>query len=471
MNKKAHFIGIAGIGMSAIARLLQQRGWKITGSDIEFYPPASDYLKESGILFYESYRAENIPTDTDLIVIGKNAKLIPEENKEVAAAYKSGKPVKSFAELLGELAQYSENIVIAGSYGKSTITALIAWCLTHAGKDPSYFIGALPIGMKENAYIGKDKIFIIEGDEYPASNTENISKFLYYHPHDVLLSAASHDHVNVFPTIKDYHRPFQKLLSLVPKDGIIIVSNEQNARALAVQSDKRVVTYGVKSDTDWNAIDITYGEKTRFTLMHNNELVTTFSTQLLGKHNVENVVGAAAMLLEKKLLSPAEVKNGIETFRGIPRRLDLKTAGSSVRIYEGFGTSYETAKAAFDAIKAHFPDRRLITVFEPHAFSWRNSNAIHWYDDIFKTSDKVFILEPPRQGAGTHKQLSQEEIVERVRQSGIDTEAIQNKEDALEKITQVLKADDIILLMSSGDLRGLVASLPKFVEQQFPKQI
>src|SRR5262249_13230909 len=183
---KAHFIGIAGKGMSATALLLRQMGVRITGSDEGFYPPVSDYLKNEKIAFAAGYRKENIPDDTDGVVIGKNAKLVAESNEEVRAAIESGKPVRSFADLLHDMTAGSETIVVAGSYGKSTCTALLAWCLKSAGKDPSYFIGEITNGLKAHAHHGKGPTFVLEGDEYPPSKWAHPSKFLPYHPPHLL---------------------------------------------------------------------------------------------------------------------------------------------------------------------------------------------------------------------------------------------------------------------------------------------
>ena len=166
---KAHFIGIAGKGMSATALLLKQMGVEISGSDEGFYPPVSDYLKSANIAFSQGYRKENIPDDVDVIIIGKNAKLQPETNEEVRAAFASGKLVSSFADVLHDMSTSSETVVVAGSYGKSTCTALLAWCLRSAKKDPSYFIGEVTNGFERYAHRGTGPVFVIEGDEYPSS--------------------------------------------------------------------------------------------------------------------------------------------------------------------------------------------------------------------------------------------------------------------------------------------------------------
>ena len=178
-------------------------------------------------------------------MIGKNAKLVPESNDEVRAAMESGKPVRSFADLLHEMTAGAETIVAAGSYGKSTCTALLAWCLRVANKDPSYFIGEITNGFDTHAHRGQGKTFVLEGDEYPASNWDNRSKFLLYNAKNVLLTSATHDHINVFPTHADYLAPFRALLGSLPADGLLVVSSEPHARALAAGLSCAIAFYGL----------------------------------------------------------------------------------------------------------------------------------------------------------------------------------------------------------------------------------
>src|SRR5215213_3587681 len=292
---KAHFIGIAGKGMSAVALLLRQMGVRITGSDEGFYPPVSDYLRNENIPFAAGYRRENIPGDADVIVIGKNAKLVPESNEEVRAAMESGKPVRSFADLLHDMTADTETIVAAGSYGKSTCTALLAWCLRVANKDPSYFIGEITNGFDTHAHRGQGPTFVLEGDEYPASNWDSRSKFLLYNAGNVLLTSATHDHINVFPTHADYLAPFGTLLGALPADGLLVVNSEEShARALAADLACRTVFYGLGDKAHWHAENIERGAETRFDLMRGSETIIRLSTTMLGDHNIENIVGVSA---------------------------------------------------------------------------------------------------------------------------------------------------------------------------------
>ena len=467
MSKKAHFIGISGKGMSAAAILLQESGWTISGSDEGFYPPVSDYLQDSGIPFVSGYKKENIPDDADLIVIGKNAKLVPGSNEEVAAAFASGKPVKSFADILDDLTVATDNIVVAGSYGKSTCTALLAWTLLQSGKDPSFFIGEITKGLSAHARLGKGGSFVLEGDEYPSANWDATSKFLRYHPKSVLLTSATHDHINVYPTHADYLAPFKKLIALLPADGLLVVNAaEPHALSLAAQYPGKKVLYATKEG--WHAAKISYGMPTTFTLMHGKKKVAALSTTLLGAHNIENIVGVSALLLEKGLLTPEELMAGVAGFQGVKRRMELLSPRSAVPVLEGFGSSYEKARSAIDAMQLHFPDRRLVVVFEPHTFTWRNKAALNQYDTVFEGADKVYIYEPASQGAATHAQLTQDQIVGRVQAAGVDTEAITDAAAGLEHIGAELKKDDAVLLLTSGELGGLIKTLPALAEEKFP---
>lgn len=468
MAKKAHFIGIAGKGMSGVALLLREAGWQISGSDEGFYPPVSDYLERAQIGFAHGYKKENIPADADLIVIGKNAKLVPESNEEVRAAFASGIPIKSFPDILEELSKNKETLVVAGSYGKSTCTALLAWCLMHAGKDPSYFVGEITKGFDAHAKLGAGGVFVLEGDEYPSANWDERSKFLHYNPRNVLLTSATHDHVNVYPTHDDYLKPFKQLVSILPPEGMLVVNDEPFARALAQEFKGTIVEYGLHERNEWHAANIAYGLPTTFDLMHKGKKVAALATRLLGAHNIENIVGISALLLAKHLLSTEELTAAVAGFEGVKRRMELLSPNSKVPVLEGFGSSYEKARSAIAGMRLHFPARRLVVVFEPHTFTWRNRSALAQYDSAFDGADKVYIYEPATQGAGTHAQLSQDEIVERVRAAGVAVEPIQTVEEGLRKILDEASENDAILLLTSGDLGGLIKSIPQEVEKRFP---
>lgn len=461
-KKNVHVIGLCGVGMSATALLLKEAGWEVTGSDAECYGPPKDILDRGGLALQMPYSPTNINPYVDRFVVGRNAKLSPDTNEEVRTARESGKPIASFAQILGELTEGRENVVVAGSYGKSTTSSLIAHILRSAGVDAGYFIGAEPVSLPFPAALGSHPTFVLEGDEYPSAHDDARAKFMHFHPRDVVLTAVVHDHVNVYPTYADYQKPFRDLLALVPDDGIVVAcADESGALALAEASGKQVVTYGIEHG-DFRAADIVYGPTTTFTLLRPEGGSIPLSMQILGRHNVEDIVAASAYLLTRDLVSAEGLQDGVTSFTGVRRRLDNIAPQSRVPVYEGFGSSYEKAVSAIEAIRLHFPNRRLVTVFEPHTFGWRNQANLSWYDDVFAGSSLVFVAPPERQGAGTHAQLTHEEIMDRVAASGIEVLPYD-----VSPVIEAVQEEDVVLILTSGSLEGTLDSLAAGITSRF----
>lgn len=470
MTQRIHIIGIAGMGMTALATYLKDQGHHVTGSDMGSYDPSASYLRNAGIDFHTTYNADNIPADADIIVIGKHAKLTM-DNVEVAAAFQHPAEVISMAEMWGRLAEHTTNTLVVGSYGKSTNTALMAWCLRYADKKPHYFVGAIPHDMTLS-HIGDSDIFIMEGDEYPTSNFDMTSKFMYLHGKHILLTSGEHDHVNMFPTEAGYLATYQELLKTLTPESILVANiHHPNVADLVDGTPAQLTTYSLQKHDGYHPRNIVYGDMTTFDLYKGDDHITQLRTPLLGSFNIENIVGSSAMLLEQGLLSADELKNGIASFQGVVRRLDKKTDASTVRVYEGFGSSYTKAKTALDALRLHFPDARIITVFEPHTFSWRDPLTAHWYDDVFEESDYIIVYEPPaKDGKDTSHQLQLSEIVERITNSGRTAHGVRTHDEGMELITDAVESDDIILMLSSGELGGLIKSIPDWAEKTYPQQ-
>ncbi|WP_443749434.1 UDP-N-acetylmuramate--L-alanine ligase [Asticcacaulis solisilvae] len=466
--KTAHLIGICGIGMSATALLLKQDGFAVSGSDADCYGPPKGILDRAGIVPTLGYAPENIPQDVDLVVIGRNAKLLPSENGEVRSAYDRHLNIRSFPEVLGDITKDRSNLVVAGSYGKSTTTSIIAHILRHAGVDAGYFIGAEPIRsatLPAPSNIGTAPVFVLEGDEYPSGHDDPRAKFMHLHPHDVVLTAVVHDHVNIYPTYEDYTKPFHDLLAGVPDGGqVVVCAEEPGALKIARESSARVVTYGVDTG-DYHASDIRIGARSGFTLKGPDGLSVELETALLGRHNIENIVAAGACLLSRKLVDASALRAAVADFAGVRRKLDNIALGSAVPVYEGFGSSYEKARSAIEAIQLHFPGHRLVVVFEPHTFGWRNRANLYWYDDVFAGADLTWVAAPATQGAGTHAQLAGEDILERVRASGIAAEPYDPAK--LSNVVDSLGAGDVVLILTSGDLNGSLDAFSASVAGRF----
>lgn len=462
---RIHFTGIAGAGMSAVALMMRSAGHEVSGSDEDVFPPMSTYVEGLGFPFHRRFDAANLPEGLDVLVLGTSAKLGAESNPEVIAARERGVPNTTFAEMLGEATEGRENTVVAGSFGKSTCTALMAHILFQAGVDPGWMVGAISPSLPATGQWGSGPV-VLEGDEYIVSATDRRSKFALYHPDHLLLTSLVHDHVNVFPTFAEYEAPFRELLRALPGDGVAVMRDHPAVRAIAAETGARIVWYDTAPCEGWFSRKVSYGETTSFELVGQGDRLLTLTTQLLGAHNVENVVGVAAYLLERGLVSETDLIKGVASFAGIRRRLDRLTSTSAVPLIEGFGSSYEKAHSAIGAMRLHYPDRPLIVVFEPHTFSWRSRDALPWYDTVFEGASRVLICPPPVHGAGSHHQSTHEEILARTRAAGVRVEGVVDAQAATEALSH-LKGDEVVLLLSSGPLLGLPDSLPALFDQLY----
>jgi UDP-N-acetylmuramate: L-alanyl-gamma-D-glutamyl-meso-diaminopimelate ligase len=463
---RIHFTGVAGAGMSAAAIVLREAGHQVSGSDEDVFPPMSTYVEGLGFPLNWRFDAANLPSDLDILVLGASAKLGGDTNPEVAEARRRGVRVTTFPELIGEVTQARLNTVVAGSFGKSTCAALTAHVLRSAGRDAGWMVGAISPALPDTGHWGQAPEMILEGDEYIVSAADRRSKFALYHPRDVLLTSLIHDHINVFPTFAEYEAPFRDLLAGLPEAGMLVARDHPAIRQIAHHARCRIVWYDVETAAGWHARDLVFGDTTRFALCGPDGQRVEIATELLGAHNVENIIGVGAYLLERGLVTPDQFAAGVLSFQGIRRRLDRLTRTSSVPVIEGFGSSYEKARSAIEAMLLHYPQRPLTVVFEPHTFSWRNRAALPWYDTAFEGSAKVLVIPPPVHGAGSHEQATHEEIVERLRGAGVPAQAVTSPDDVMTALEN-LTGDEAVLLLSSGPLLGLPDTLPPVFDAKF----
>ena len=310
---------------------------------------------------------------------------------------------------------------------------------------------------------------VLAGDEYLVGPTDWRTKFVLYHPRDVLLTSLVHDHVNVFPTFADYEAPFRELLRLIPADGQLMAREHPAIRAIAAEAACRIVWYDTDPCDGWHAEGVEFGDVSRFTLVGPGGRRVALATTLLGAHNIENIVGVCSYLLERGLVGEVALARAVASFAGIRRRLDRLTRRSTVPVIEGFGSSYEKARSAIEAMLLHYPTRPLTVVFEPHTFSWRSRDALHWYDTVFGGAARVLIVPPPHHGEASHHQSSFAEILERVAATGVAVEGVETAEAATVALSR-LAGDVAVLLLSSGPLLGLPDSLPPVFDARYGAQ-
>jgi UDP-N-acetylmuramate: L-alanyl-gamma-D-glutamyl-meso-diaminopimelate ligase len=465
--RHVYFLGIAGAGMSALASLLKSEGAAVSGSDEDAFPPVTTYLETHGIPYRVGFDPARMPDRIDAAIVGSSAKLGLDHNPELAELKRRGTPLYSFPAYLGEHTAGRDVAVVAGSFGKSTVTALLAHLAREAGGDPGWFVGAAPLDLPSSGHAGSDGVIFIEGDEYIVGGDDRRSKFLLYQAQTLLLTSIVHDHMNVFPTMADYEAPFAELLGRLPADRLLVAAHAfEPIRRLT--GGRNVVWYGADACPGYHAANVQIGEVTRFELVIPSGHRIPLETPMLGRHNIENIVGAAAFLLERSAIDAAALARGISGFRGLERRLDRKTRASRVPLYEGFGSSYEKARSAIEAVRLHFPDRPLLVVFEPHTFSWRNRDALAWYDSVFEGVDEVILLPPPVHGAASHEQLDQAAILDRIRSAGVRVQpAAADLASILATVEAAVGEDNVVLLLSSGPLAGLPQILPARLDARF----
>ncbi len=462
---RIHFTGIAGAGMAAVAQMMQDAGHEVSGSDQDVFPPMSTFVEGLGLPVSWRLDAANLPRDLDVLVQGASAKLGGDDNVEAAEARRRGVPVTTFPELVGDLTRDRINTVVAGSFGKSTCAALAAHVLRSCGVDAGWLVGAISPSLPATGRWGASPEMILEGDEYIVGPNDRRSKFDLYHPQRLLLTSLVHDHVNVFPTFAAYEAPFLRLLEGLPEGGLAVLRDHPAVRSAAARTRARIVWYG-GGDGGWRAQDEVFGEVSRFVLVAPDGTRSTMTTGLLGAHNIENIVGVSALLLEAGLVDREGLVRAVASFAGIRRRLDRLTRTSRIPVIEGFGSSWEKARSAMDALKLHFPDRKLVVVFEPHTFSWRSRDALSWYDTVFEGADRVLILPPPGHGAESHHQSTLAEIVERTRAAGVEARPVMDAAEAQDALS-TLSGDEVVLLLSSGPLAGLPESLPPMFDRLY----
>ncbi|HLL23178.1 MAG TPA: Mur ligase family protein, partial [Kofleriaceae bacterium] len=334
---KVHLIGIGGTGMGAVAGLLVDAGHEVRGSDAAVYPPMSEQLAALGVPVMQPYAADNLAWRPDCVVVGN---VHGKEHVEVKAAQEAGLPLTSFPAVLGEkLLDGKHPVVICGTHGKTTTTSLVAHILMEAGRDPSLFVGGVPVALGQGYRLGKGNDFVIEGDEYDTAFFDKGPKFAHYRAQTAILTSVELDHVDIFPSFDAVRDVFKKLVTGMPEDGLLVVCAESpDVLQVAKHARARVERYAViddaspKRDDDdrvpnvqWWAENLEVGKSGRvaFDVFHKGERFERFETLLVGRHNVLNCVAAIAVC-HARGISVRDIQRGVSSFAGVRRRQELR---------------------------------------------------------------------------------------------------------------------------------------------------
>jgi UDP-N-acetylmuramate: L-alanyl-gamma-D-glutamyl-meso-diaminopimelate ligase len=438
------------------ALLMRELGHEVCGSDENVYPPMSDLLAASGIKILAGYDASHLSPKPDLVVIG-NA--ISRGNMEVEHVLNARIPFTSLAELLEEyVIRGKESIVITGTHGKTTTSALMAWTFEQAGLKPNFLVG----GVLENFGKGyqanpQSNYVILEGDEYDTAFFDKRSKFLHYLPTTLIINNIEFDHADIFSSLDEIKLSFKRCTLLVPQNGIIIANGEdKNIKEVASGSIAPVETFGLTDGCDWQARNIRYLEdSTEYDLYFKGILQTGIEVHLLGEFNVRNSL-AVISAARKHGVSYSNIQQAFGSFKNVKRRLELKGEYSGIKIYDDFAHHPTAIAGTLKAIRAKYPDHRIIAIFEPRSNTTRRNIFQKELAECFNEADVVFISQIARLHLlSEDERLDPEKVMADIRQKGKDAYYLENAEKISEKVASIARQDDIIIVMSNGAFGGI----------------
>ncbi len=456
-----HLIAVAGVGMAALAAMLKERGYRVTGSDQSVYPPMSDFLAQAGIAVMQGYRGENLSPAPDLVIVG-NA--VSRTNPEVAALLASSIPYVSFPQALGQFfLERKRSLVVAGTHGKTTSTAMLAWVLEKAGRRPGLFVGGLSKNFGRGYQLGAGEFFAIEGDEYDTAFFDKGPKFLHYRPQAVLLNAIEFDHADIYQDLDHVKSSFQRLLEIVPTGAPILVCHDFPAALdVAQTSGKPFVTFGFSEQSHWQVRDaIDDGASFSFTVVLNRKELARFSTPLMGRMNVRNALGVSALCLIIGL-SPAEIAPGLATFLGVERRQEIVGEARGVTIIDDFAHHPTAVSLTIEAVRLRYPGRRLWAVFEPRSNTCRRRIFQKPLTDALALADRAVIgpvFIKPQDPLAVEDLFSPAELTADLQAVGKEAYAGQGTEEICGFLTEQCLVGDVVLIMSNGAFGGLPRKL------------
>lgn len=442
---RVHFIAIGGSAMHNLAIALHNKGYQVTGSDDEIFEPALTRLNKCGLLPEKiGWDSENITPDLDAVILGMHAK---NDNPELIKARQSGVKIFSYPEYLYEQSKDKIRIVIGGSHGKTTITAMILHVMKDLGIETDYMVGAQLEGFDVMVKLSHDaKYMVFEGDEYLTSAIDRRPKFHLYQPHIGLISGIAWDHINVFPTFENYKEQFRIFAGMIPDDGTLIYcADDENVTEIADQL-RTSKTFAFKP---YNLPQFTIKQGISYIHQLNNEI----PMKVFGKHNMLNLEGAKCVL-ESIGVQPEDFYKSISTFKGASKRLELIASAPTINVYKDFAHSPSKLKATIEAVKTQFPERKLIACMELHTYSSLSTEFLKQYAGCMNNADIAIVYY--NKHALELKKLpffNKELVIEAFGRS--DISVFTNAGEMTGYLEKIVDGNSNLLMMSSGDFDGL----------------
>lgn len=451
----AFLIGIGGSGLSAIARLLIEKGYQVSGSDLEYSSYASE-IEDLGATVYVGHSADQI-SGADYVI---RSSAIPEDNVEIQAAIDAHIPVYKRSEFLGKLTAEHMCVAVAGTHGKTTTTAMISWMLTALDQDPSYIIGGISKNLANNAHAGNGPAFVIEADEYDYM-------FLGLRPHIAVVTNIEHDHPDCFPTPDDFYQAFVEFAKQIPDSGILLAcsDNPQAADLLDMAGEELSIatrTYGLEMledgmSPDYVANNLSLNEtgSYNFDIYYDQSILAEITLQVPGIHNVRNASASVAVahILDLPLDNAA---SAINEFQGTERRFELQGVVSGITIVDDYAHHPTEIQTTLEAARDRYPDRELWAVWQPHTYS-RTETLFEEYLTAFDEADHVLVTEIFASRESVRDDFSALQVVQAMKHK--DASFMKSKSQVVEYLLANIKSGDVVLVLSAGDANLISAQI------------
>jgi UDP-N-acetylmuramate: L-alanyl-gamma-D-glutamyl-meso-diaminopimelate ligase len=456
VTKRIHFIGICGTGMATLAAMLKARGYDVQGSDAGIYPPMSDFLAREEIRVFEGYSADHISGGLDSVIVG-NA--ISRGNAELEEVLDRKIRFHSMPEAIREHFLWSaRSLVIAGTHGKTTTTALVGWLLTACGQDPTVLVGGIASNFDSSYRLGSGRDFVIEGDEYDSAFFDKTAKFLKYLPDITVIGNLEYDHADIYPDMDALRLAFRRLVNLVPRSGrLILGADSPEARELAAVARCPVETSGLAADATWRASEVRPdGPRMTFQLTANGDQLGHVTLPLIGAHNVQNALAALAVGRATGL-STEEMIRALKDFRGVKRRLELRGPERGVSVYDDFAHHPTAIRETLKAVRWSYPDRRIWAIFEPRSAT---SCRRVFQDDFARAfadsgADETVLAAVFRSTLPDDQRLSVEQLVRDLERAGRRARHLPKVDDIVALVAREAREGDLVVIMSNGGFDGI----------------
>ncbi len=448
--KHVHLMGICGTAMASLAGILKTRGYHVTGSDQNVYPPMSTLLEAMGIEIRKGYSCDNLDPQPDLVIVGN---VITRQNPEAVRLSELEVNYLSLPQALRVFAiQDRKSVVIAGTHGKTTTTALCAWLLEQAGLEPGFMVGGILNNYKSSFKLGNKSYFVIEGDEYDTAFFDKGPKFLHYSPLIAIITSIEFDHADIYRDLDHVISSFRKLIEIIPPHGSLIVNIDD---PIVCDEAKRakcsVITYGFNEAAFFRAAEMKdEKEGTHVRILKDGKDYVSFISPLYGRHNISNIMSAVA-LTDIIGIMPEKLPAAVKSFKGVKRRQEVRGEVNGILVLDDFAHHPTAVEKTIEAVKGRYNGKRIIAVFEPRSNSSRRGVFQELYSRSFDLADLIFIPEPPMmEKVPRDDRFSSVALVHALKERGFKAFYCETTEKLLEMLMQNILPGDVVLIMSNG---------------------